>query len=161
MQYKLVTATKEFSWDMAHMLTGHKSLCKNLHGHTYRMLVTVSRIQEDVISSDLPESDDNKSSEGMVMDFQQLKAIVQSLIVEKFDHALVVNSAISSGFENAIRSLANSFGLKMVELPYRPTAELMAMNFFEELEVALKQRGIALIKLRLYETPTSYAEVSI
>jgi len=74
----MITVTKEFSFDCAHMLTGHEGPCKNLHGHTYKLQVEVtsySGVQEE------------GPSKGMIVDFKDLKQIVKELIVDKLDHS--------------------------------------------------------------------------
>lgn len=151
----LLTATKEFTWDCAHMLNGHRGLCKNLHGHTYRMLVTVGRIDTEV-AMDGP-------AEGMVVDFKDLKECVKTIVVDKFDHALVLNTETNDPFEIELTTLAQNYSKKIVMLNYRPTAENMVADFYGQIQehfisVAAPYR---VTKLRLYETPTSYAEISM
>lgn len=152
MSIKKLTATKEYVWDMAHMLAGHRGLCKNLHGHTYKMLVTISR--EDVTSA-------SGADEGMVMDFKDLKEIVTEVIVDKFDHAVVLNLNTTDEFEKGLISLVKGFNKKAVFVDYRTTAENMAADFFKRIEDGFKCRSArqyTLESVRLYETPTSYAE---
>lgn len=151
----LVTATKEFTWDMAHMLAGHRGLCKNLHGHTYKMLVTVARKDKPTEASG--------PAEGMVIDFKALKEIVKELIVDKYDHAVILNGSTTSGFEKELIALVEKYDKKAVILDYRPTAEEMARHFFDDIKDALEEKmpQVMLVQLRLYETPTSYAEVSM
>lgn len=63
--------TKEFTFDSAHFLTKYHGKCENLHGHTYRLRVTVEgSIQED----------------GMVIDFVELKKLVKERVVDRYDH---------------------------------------------------------------------------
>jgi len=78
-----IRITKEFKFEMAHALPGYDGLCKNIHGHSYEMLVTVAG---------QPISDVNNPKYGMVMDFGDLKKIVRKIIVEVFDHSLVLRS---------------------------------------------------------------------
>ena len=151
----LLTATKEFTWDMAHMLAEHKGLCQNLHGHTYKMLVTVAR-------KDQPTEQTGPAA-GMVVDFKALKEIVNRTIVERFDHSLVLNTNSTDEFERQLVDLAAQYNKKVVHLPYRATAEDMARDFFETLQTSFNTEmpNIMLVKLTLYETPTSYAEVTM
>lgn len=144
-----VEVTKEFQFDCAHMLAQHKGLCRNLHGHTYKMEVTVTR--ERLVTAG-PE-------EGMVMDFQVLKDIVKKLIVDVMDHATVIYSYSNDEFENQLEHLLIQHDKKMVQLPYRPTAENMAKDFIHRLNdcVELQLLHIQVTKIKLYETPTSYA----
>lgn len=154
MENYTVTSTKEFTWDMAHMLAGHQGLCKNLHGHTYKMEVTVAK-QDNGLQQDGP-------SEGMVIDFKELKDLVQEIIVAPLDHATMINTNSTSNFEMHVLELLKAYGKKVVCVPYRPTAENMAINFMISLRAALAKRelNINIVKLRVYETPTSYAEIT-
>lgn len=149
-----VTATKEFKWDCAHVLAGHEGACQNLHGHTYLMEVTVGATDGGVIPTG--------ASAGMVMDFKDLKDIVNEQIVDKYDHALVVNVDSSDEFEKALYHLARKHDKKLVEIDYRPTAEQMAVHFLRELNnLALSENALwEITRIRLWETPTSYAEVT-
>lgn len=156
MKIQLLTATKEFTWDMAHMLTDHEGLCQNLHGHTYKMLVTVSRSYGDSVITE-----EHHPANGMIVDFKELKGLVQEHIVKPLDHALVINGTITEGFEAELLELAHKYQKKVVVLSYRPTAENMAEAFFKLLQETFFNTGYNIVSLRLYETPTSYAEVSI
>lgn len=76
-----IRITKAYKFDMAHALPGHDGLCKNIHGHSYELLVTL--IGE-------PINDQNSPKNGMVIDFKDLKKIIKDLIVDQFDHSLVL-----------------------------------------------------------------------
>ena len=157
MKNALLTATKEYTWDMAHMLCGHKGLCKNLHGHTYKLLVTVARRHSDV------NEELKNPEEGMVIDFKALKEIVHDIIVDPLDHCTMINSNTTSSFENELWRLLNAHEKKIVVVPYRPTAENMVKDFAERLQYQFDSKlpEIALMSVRLYETPTSYAEYTL
>lgn len=148
---KKVTIVKEFSWDMAHMLAGHDGLCSNLHGHTYRMQVEVSRLDGGV-------SQKCGSSQGMVVDFKDLKDIVKSKIIKPMDHCFMYWKDSTDDVEHEIAKLLKKSGKKVVEVSYRPTAEEMALNFFEELSKELENHKLELLSVRVWETPESYAE---
>ncbi len=77
-----IRLTKEFSFETAHALGEYDGLCRNIHGHSYRLFVTVAGT---------PSDRDDDPKKGMVMDFGDLKRIVRRLIVEPFDHALVTH----------------------------------------------------------------------
>ena len=148
------TVTKEFSFDCAHMLANHEGLCRNLHGHQYKLFVTVSILDERVSQ--------NEASEGMIVDFKDLKRIVNTLIVDKYDHALVLDEFTNDEFEQELLVITEKYNKKTVLLPYRPTAENMAEDFFDQIDDYLednKQINCQIEKIRLYETPTSYSEV--
>ena len=147
-----ITATKEFVWDMAHLLPGHNGLCKNLHGHTYKLQVTVSNTESVIIGG---------PSAGMVIDFKHLKEIVNSVIVDRYDHAVVLQRQSGDAFESALIDLCILHKKKMVLTHYRTTAENMVRDFAWQIGQALEDLGqgkLVLEKVRLYETPTSYAE---
>jgi 6-pyruvoyltetrahydropterin/6-carboxytetrahydropterin synthase len=144
--------TKEFSWAMAHMLTNHDGLCKNLHGHTYKMSVTVQRRFEDHVVVK------TGSSQDMVVDFKDLKEIVENEIVSPLDHSFVYWTK-GGALELEIANACMRHKAKVKAFEFRPTAELMAANFFEVLEAQFLEVGLVLICVKVWETPTAYAEV--
>ena len=123
-----ISVTKIFKFDAAHFLPEHSGKCADLHGYTYRLEVTVARKDGGLVAEG--------SSAGMVIDFGDLKAIVQREIIEKVDHKML----------NDI-------------FPFRTTAENMVIHFYEVLEQQLAPLGVEVLKLRLWETQTSFAEV--
>jgi len=145
-----VTVTKEFTWDMAHMLSSHEGLCQNLHGHTYKMEVEVEHWQGDLIATG--------PSAGMVIDFKHLKEVVKAEIVDPLDHALMVWEDGSLA-EQLLAQVAIEYKMKVVAVPYRPTAENMAADFYKTLKALLSEKGARLIRVTVWETPTSFAEV--
>lgn len=145
----MITATKIFTFDMAHTLPGHEGLCRNLHGHTYKLEVTAVRTDTPV-RSEGPDA-------GMVVDFSDLKRVVKEEIVDKLDHAVAL--CLVDEFERELYRLLSKSGQRVVQLPYRPTAELMAADFLEILTKRLSGTGITISKIKLWETPTSFAEV--
>jgi len=146
----MTTVTKEFAFDCAHLLSGYDGLCKNVHGHTYKLFVTVSATEG------LQESG---SSEGMVVDFAILKKLVTEEITSKFDHALVLNANAESELEQELLALGDKYGLRIAKMERRSTCEHMAEDFFEVLTDRCLKYGLRVETVRLYETPTSYAEV--
>ena len=78
-----IRVTKSFGFETGHALYGHDGLCKNIHGHSYKLYVTVIG---------KPINDVNQAKNGMVIDFKDLKTIVKSEIVDVFDHAMVLNN---------------------------------------------------------------------
>jgi len=147
-----IKITKEFSWDMAHRLDGHNGLCNNVHGHTYKLLVTIARSNGGLILFD-------KSNEGMVTDFKILKKIVNNVIVEPFDHAFVYNKDDKDS-EAIAKVLQGQIKQKIFAFPFRTTAENMAKYIYDELNkhFAIGEHNLVCKKIILYETPTSYAE---
>ena len=147
-----VSITKEFSWNMAHLLAEHEGLCKNLHGHTYKMQIEVTRKEEDVIMS-------HASSEGMVLDFKDLKQLVNVKIVEPLDHAFMYWINSPDIVEHEIAKILIKNGRKVAKVNYRTTAEEMAIDFFSILAKELLVINIELKCVKVRETPTSFAEV--
>lgn len=139
-----IRLTKEFKFEMAHVLLGYDGPCKNIHGHSYGLDVTV-----------IGSPDDNTGSAklGMVIDFGDLKKIVRDEIVDKFDHALVMNSKSSIDFINAV----NKMDYELILVDYQPTSEKMIIDFAERIKMKLPS-NIKLFSLRLRETGSSFAE---
>ena len=136
----MTTATKTIKFDAAHVLTNHEGLCKNLHGHTYRVDVTVAQSAND--------------TKDMVIDFKDLKRISEETILVHFDHAFIYDS--TSAAESEIASVVAKHGMRAVALPVRSTAENLARHFFSLLAPSLP--GLRFI--RVWETPESCAEYS-
>lgn len=141
-----IRLTKEFGFEMAHALYGHDGLCKNIHGHSYKLFVTV--IGEQLKKQGHPK-------QGMVMDFTDLKNIVKGEIVDKLDHALMVNNQTSH--VNIQEALSGIVPLRVVNVTYQTTVENMVEDFALKIKTKLPST-VELFSLKLYETATSYAE---
>ncbi len=129
---------------MAHALHGYEGLCKNIHGHTYHLYVTLSGV---------PLSDSTRSTQGMVIDFSDLKEIVKKQVVDVYDHALVLNG---NSPHKALKSLTENFE-RVIFVDYQPTCE----NLLQDIVTRIKEEfplGCSLHSVRLEETPGSYAE---
>jgi len=139
-----VRITKQFRFEAAHALWGYDGACRNVHGHSYILYVTL--IGSPISATSHPKF-------GMVMDFSVLKDIVNELIIERFDHALMIRK------NTPHQDLANAVGLigKILELDYQPTCENMVIDFAGMISRRLTD-GIKLHSIRLHETATSYAE---
>ncbi|HLN20799.1 MAG TPA: 6-carboxytetrahydropterin synthase [Bacteroidales bacterium] len=140
----IIRVTKEFHFEMAHVLWNYDGPCRNVHGHSYKLFVTISGI---------PVDDANHPKNGMVMDFSELKRIVKAEIVNVFDHSVVVNNRFDS---SRIEKFTSLFG-NVVPVDYQPTCENLAADFAGRISRLLPE-GIKLFSLKLYETATSYAE---
>lgn len=127
---------------MAHALFGYDGLCKNIHGHSYRLWVTI-------IGKVLEE--ENHVKNGMVLDFSLLKKIVKPEIVDKYDHSLVLNA--NSPHANIDFSAFE----KVFLLPYQPTSENLVYDFVQVIKEKLP-KNVDLHKVILSETANSYAE---
>lgn len=132
----MLTVSKQCQFDAAHVLTNHAGQCKNLHGHTYRVIAEVA------------EASDGKD---MVIDFKDLKQVISEIILERFDHAFIYNK--DSASECEIAAVVAKHGMKSVGLPFRSTAENLAQFFFGELS-----GRVNVVSVKVYETPESCAE---
>lgn len=140
-----IRLTKEFSFEAAHALDGYDGPCREIHGHSYRLFVTVKG---------RPSTAEGDPECGMVMDFGALKRIVNQEIVARLDHALILRATPSGA---ALREVLTRQFSNVVEVDYQPTCENMLTDFARRIAARLPQ-GIALQALRLHETATSYAE---
>ena len=137
-----VRITKEFKFEMAHALHGYDGLCANIHGHSYRLWVTV---RGDV------KKENKHIKDGMVMDFMDLKSIIKPTIIKKYDHSLVLNA--NSPHVNLDLSAFD----KVYYLPYQPTSENLVTDFANSI-TSLLPENVELLKVVLSETVSSFAE---
>lgn len=142
---KNVRITKEFTFETGHALYGYDGKCRNVHGHSYKLAVTVIGT---------PIDDMNNVKHGMVIDFGDLKKIVKEEIVDPFDHATVFNK--KTPHIELAKELAQR-GHEVILADYQPTSENMILDFAEKIQKRLPG-NIKLHSLRLRETETSYAE---
>ena len=137
-----IRITKEFKFEMAHALHGYDGLCANIHGHSYRLWVTV---RGDV------KKENKHIKDGMVMDFSDLKSIIKPTIINKYDHSLVLNA--TSPHANLDLSAFD----KVYYLPYQPTSENLVTDFANSI-TSLLPENVELLKVVLSETVSSFAE---
>ena len=140
-----IRITKQFSFETGHALYGYDGKCKNVHGHSYKLSVTV-------IGS--PITDRSNVKFGMVIDFTDLKKIVKEEIVDQFDHATVFNGTTPH------IELANELmtrGHHVILVDYQPTSENLVVDFSQRIINRLPE-GITLFSLKLQETDSSFAE---
>jgi len=140
----VIRVTKEFSFEMAHALWQYDGPCRNVHGHSYRLFVTIAGV---------PVAEVGNPKNGMVMDFTDLKSIVRDKIVNVFDHTVVVSRSFGREKTDIFEKL---FG-NTVLVDYQPTCENLVSDFAERI-IPLLPAGVKLHNLRLFETATSYAE---
>ncbi len=140
----IIRITKEFNFEAAHALWNYKDLCKNIHGHSYRLLVTVTGI---------PITNKNNSKYGMLMDFNDLKAIVKKNIIDVFDHSLIIFKEANT---EALKTTGQMFN-RLILTDYQPTCENMVNDFALRIKKLLPT-NVKLHNLKLFETVTSYAE---
>lgn len=140
-----IRITKQFSFETGHALYGYDGKCKNVHGHSYKLSVTVIG---------KPITDTNNTKFGMVIDFGDLKKIVKDEIVDVFDHATVFNK--NTPHLELANELKNR-GHHVILVDYQPTSEMMVIDFARKIKRYLPE-NIQLHSLRLQETATSFAE---
>ncbi len=140
-----VRITKQFSFETGHALYGYDGKCKNVHGHSYKLSVTVIG---------QPINDKSNVKYGMVIDFSDLKKIVKEEIVDVFDHATVFNK--NTPHVELAKELEDR-GHNVLLVDYQPTSEMMVIDFAKKIQTYLP-KNITLHSLRLQETDTSFAE---
>lgn len=141
----IIRITKQFNFETGHALHGYDGKCKNVHGHSYKLSVTVIGT---------PIADTSHVKLGMVIDFGDLKKIVKEEIVDPFDHATVFNK--NTPHVELAKELINR-GHKVILADYQPTSENMVIDFATKIKTRLPN-GIELHSLKLQETDTSFAE---
>ncbi len=140
-----IRITKQFTFETGHALYGYDGKCRNVHGHSYKLSVTVIG---------KPIADTAHVKFGMVIDFSDLKKIVNREIVDVFDHATVFNK--NTPHVELAEELSNR-GHSVLLVDYQPTSEMMVIDFASKIK-ALLPENINLHSLRLQETASSYAE---
>ncbi|WP_026706013.1 6-pyruvoyl trahydropterin synthase family protein [Flavobacterium soli] len=140
-----IRITKQFTFETGHALYGYDGKCKNVHGHSYKLSVTV-------IGTPITDRDNVKF--GMVIDFTDLKKIVKEEIVDQFDHATVFNE--TTPHIELANELKNR-GHHVILVDYQPTSENMVIDFAKRIQDRLPQ-DIVLFSLKLQETESSFAE---
>jgi len=140
-----IRITKQFNFETGHALYGYDGKCKNVHGHSYKLSVTVIG---------KPITDNSQVKYGMVIDFSDLKKIVKEEVVDVFDHATVFNQN-TPHIELAKELKARDHHVILVD--YQPTSEMMVIDFASKIKKRLPE-NIGLFSLRLQETESSFAE---
>ena len=129
----------EATFDSAHFLSGYNGKCKNLHGHTWRVVVEISA--EDLVTEG--------QTRGMIVDFSKLKATIKNLC-DSMDHRLIYEAGTLK--PETIDALKNE-DFALCEVPFRPTAENFAKYFYTK----LKEAGLPAKRVQVFETPTNCA----
>lgn len=138
----MIQLTKIFHFEMAHAIHGYPGACKNIHGHSYELHVSVAAINS--ITDYLP-------APGFVMDFKEIKNLVLNYILSRFDHKIILSHSFL--IENPVYNSQNNLEEREVE----PTAENMLIFIKQTLSEKLPPE-VKLTHLKLYETKDSYAE---
>ncbi len=137
----IIRITREFSFEGAHALGGYDGKCCHIHGHSYRMAVTVTGE---------PVADEDSPKKGMVIDFTDLKKIVGENIIDKFDHALVMRQDAPLAEE-----IQKIYG-NVIVVDFQPTSEMLA-TYFSDVISGLLPKGVKLFSVKLWETEKSCA----
>ena len=146
----MLTITRKMEFDAGHRIPDHKSQCRNLHGHRYTLLITLTG---EVVE------EDGQSDNGMIMDFSDIKSLANLHLVNVWDHAFLVYR-----HDGVVREFLDSLpDHKTVVLDSVPTVENLAKIAFDILKAAYADhfgRGLRLTGITLYETPNCWAEVT-
>ena len=141
----MIRITEIFTFETAHVLYNYDGKCKNMHGHSYKLFVTVKGT---------PINDINNVKNGMVVDFGDIKKIVKEEIVDVWDHAVLLNAL--TPHKELGEDLAQK-GHKVIECNYQPTCENMLYEIAEKIKNKLPSH-VQLAYLKLHETENSYGE---
>jgi len=141
---QFIRVTKKFTFDMAHALYGYDGPCKNIHGHTYVLYVTLKGKTLE---------NENHPKNGMVIDFTDFKKIVNEQVISIFDHSLVLNL---NSPHSQLKELNANFE-KINYVPYQPSCENLIIDFLNRINLKLPG-NVVVNSLKLEETPTSFAE---
>jgi len=131
---------KEFRWEMGHRLPEHFGLCKNIHGHSYKMIVEFEG-----------ELDKNQ----MVIDYYDVEKIINP-VIEKLDHSYMVNKD-----DKTVLEFLEKIDSKKVIVDFDATAENICLYLLNEISKSVLPQNIFSIKVRVYETQFDYAEESM
>lgn len=139
-----IRVSKEFHFEMAHALWNYDGACRNIHGHSFRLFVTLLGV---------PNRDPENPKFGMVIDFKDIKDMVKGPVVDFFDHSLVVYREAEGEVLTSIRQMYE----KVHVFDFQPTCENLVLYMVKTIRTSLKP-GIELQAVKLYETATSFAE---
>lgn len=140
-----IRVTKSFNFETAHALYGYDGKCKNIHGHSYKLFVTVKGT---------PIQDNSNPKFGMVIDFGDIKKLVKAQVVDQFDHAILLNE---NSPHKTLGAQLIAEGHKVIFTSYQPSCENMLLDMVDLIRPHL-DASVELHSLRLHETETSYAE---
>ena len=142
----MIQITKSIEWDMGHRVPNHRSKCRNPHGHRYRMELTLTGLINRVHGA---------SSEGMVIDFGDVKKVMMEQIHDVLDHGFMIyekDHILSTFFEmNAEEKF------KVIKVPFVPTVENVSNWCYNRLTQHFSN-DISVYNVRVYETPNSWAD---
>lgn len=128
---------KEFRWEMGHRLPEHFGLCKNIHGHSYKMIV---------------EFEGELNQNQMVIDYYDVEKIINP-VIEKLDHSFMVNKE-----DKVVLEFLEKMNSKKVIVSFNSTAENICSYLLNEIKKCSLPSNISSVKVRVYETQFDYAE---
>ncbi len=129
---------------MSHALLNYDGLCRNIHGHSYKLQVTIAGE---------PMQDAGSPKDGMVIDFSILKKLIQEQIISKLDHSLMINEKAPIDKLSAVGQMYE----RLQVVPFQPTSENMVLYIAGQVKLLLPEH-LELFSIRLYETGNSFAE---
>lgn len=133
----MLSITKLFSFEAAHRISNYQGACSQVHGHSYKLQVTVS--------AERPGNND------IVLDFKVLKDLVQNHVLSLWDHSLMLKENVEN------RQFFLNYPGKIYWMDSEPTAERMLLDISRKLEPVLPSH-VNLEEIVLFETETSYAK---
>ncbi len=131
---------KEFRWEMGHRLPEHFGLCKNIHGHSYKMILSV---------------EGNLNQQQMIIDYYDLEKIINP-IIQELDHSFMVNKS-----DTLVLEFLNKINSKKVVVDFDPTVESICNYILNKIKEAPLPENIKSLTVRIYETYSDYAEDKI
>jgi len=138
----MVSVTRKFTFEAAHRLPEHKGGCARIHGHSYKLEVTI-----------VGEMDDET---GMIVDFGDIKKYLKGWIDDNLDHRLILSSKKDESLINAVEKVLPS--MKVYVLPFEPTVENMAKYLLNDVFQTLVGDKLEVFKVKLWETENCFAE---
>jgi 6-pyruvoyltetrahydropterin/6-carboxytetrahydropterin synthase len=138
----MIELTKIFHFEAAHAIQGYNGACRHIHGHSYELQVTVTPIHNN---------EDFIPAPGFIMDFKEIKKLVQQQIIDNLDHKLILSESFLEKFP-ALTQQEN-----LARCTFEPTAENMLLYIHNSL-VKVLPRQVKLLRLKIWETNNSYAE---
>ncbi len=139
-----IRLTKEFHFEMAHALWNYNGSCKSIHGHSYKLFLTLIGT---------PNNNTEDSQYGMVADFSEIKKWIKTPILDQFDHALLISENAQTHNLSSISQMFDK--LKIVN--YQPTCENILIDIVRKIKPLIPE-NLSLHSVKLCETATSYAE---
>ena len=136
--------TKQFGFEMSHALLNYDGLCRNIHGHSYKLQITVTGE---------PLQEPGSPKDGMVIDFSVLKKLIQEQIISQLDHSLMINEKAPT---DKLSQLGQMYERHQV-VPFQPTSENIVVYIAEKIKPMLPS-NVELFSVRLFETSSSFAE---